>query len=119
MCNAEQLWYISTAPFLWKLSFALCAGLGEDAEYSQQFYMNIYAIISLFQVSAALVNQLDLKHLSTVAADTLHRSMLDKLLRAPMSFFHTTPIGRIINRLTRDTSDIDKNLADFVAMFLR
>lgn len=36
-----------------------------------------------------------------------------------MSFFHTTPEGRIINRLTKDTADVDKNLADFSAFFIR
>jgi hypothetical protein len=36
-----------------------------------------------------------------------------------MAFFHTTPLGRIINRLTKDTVDVDKNLADFAAFFLR
>ena len=28
-------------------------------------------------------------------------------------------MGRIINRLTKDTSDVDKNLADFASFFLR
>ena len=36
-----------------------------------------------------------------------------------MAFFHTTPLGRIINRLTKDTADVDKNLADFASFFIR
>eukprot|EP00775_Hariotina_reticulata_P014677 gene14677-14830_t len=36
-----------------------------------------------------------------------------------MSFLHTTPTGRIINRLTKDTSDIDRNLAGNVSFFFR
>ncbi len=36
-----------------------------------------------------------------------------------MSTFHTTPLGRIINRLTKDTSDIDRNLAGNVQFAFR
>jgi ABC-type multidrug transport system fused ATPase/permease subunit len=49
----------------------------------------------------------------------MHEQLLHSLLGAPMSFFHTTPTGRIINRLTKDTADIDRNLAGNLAFALR
>jgi ABC-type multidrug transport system fused ATPase/permease subunit len=36
-----------------------------------------------------------------------------------MSFFHTNPLGRIINRCTKDVSEMDKNVADNINMFAR
>ena len=35
------------------------------------------------------------------AAKTVHNMLLENLLRSPMSFFDTTPLGRIINRCAR------------------
>lgn len=49
----------------------------------------------------------------------LHSRLLTSLLSAPMSFFHSTPLGRIVNRLTKDTSDIDRNLMPMAAMAVR
>ncbi|GMP73764.1 hypothetical protein CsSME_00031414 [Camellia sinensis var. sinensis] len=45
--------------------------------------------------------------------------MLNAILRAPMVFFHTNPLGRIINRFSKDLGDIDRNVAMFVNLFLR
>ena len=39
------------------------------------------------------------------AARKLHESMLYHVLRAPMSFFETTPIGIIINRFSQDIGE--------------
>ena len=32
-----------------------------------------------------------------------------------MAFFHTTPMGRIINRMTKDTADVDKFLVSWAS----
>ncbi|KAG6416777.1 hypothetical protein SASPL_124215 [Salvia splendens] len=48
----------------------------------------------------------------------LHNAMLDSILRAPMVFFHTNPLGRIINRFAKDLGDIDRTVAPFANMFL-
>lgn len=53
------------------------------------------------------------------AGRVLHERMLASLLAAAMSFFHTTPLGRIINRLTGDTTMIDRNLAGNLAFACR
>lgn len=55
---------------------------------------------------------------SLYAARRLHEAMLHSMLRAPMVFFHTNPLGRVINRFAKDLGDIDRNVAPFVNMFL-
>ena len=51
-------------------------------------------------------------------AKRLHDAMLHSILRAPMIFFNTNPTGRIINRFAKDLGDIDRNVANFINMFL-
>ncbi|KAK3198556.1 hypothetical protein Dsin_021971 [Dipteronia sinensis] len=55
---------------------------------------------------------------SLYAAKRLHDAMLHSILRAPMVFFQTNPLGRIINRFAKDLGDIDRNVAVFMNMFL-
>ncbi|ODQ80199.1 hypothetical protein BABINDRAFT_161174 [Babjeviella inositovora NRRL Y-12698] len=47
----------------------------------------------------------------------LHNGMVDSVLRAPMSFFETTPIGRILNRFSNDIYKVDEILARVFSMF--
>lgn len=44
--------------------------------------------------------------------------MLYSILRAPMVFFHTNPIGRMINRFAKDLGDVDREVATYGNMFL-
>ncbi|KAL5097024.1 hypothetical protein RYX36_001351 [Vicia faba] len=86
--------------------------------YNPGFYNLIYAVLSFCQVLVTLTNSYWLIISSLYAARRLHEAMLHSILRAPMVFFHTNPLGRVINRFAKDLGDIDRNVAPFVSMFL-
>jgi ABC-type multidrug transport system fused ATPase/permease subunit len=44
------------------------------------------------------------------AAKSTHRELLRGVTAAPMSFFNTTPLGRILNRFSKDQTTIDETL---------
>jgi ATP-binding cassette subfamily C (CFTR/MRP) protein 1 len=44
------------------------------------------------------------------ASKYLHDKMVVSVVRSPMVFFETTPIGRIINRFSSDVNELDENL---------
>lgn len=67
----------------------------------------------------AAAAQFEMRWLSLRAATRFHNDMLHSLLFAPLAFFHTNPSGRIINRFTKDTSDIDRNLASYAASWFQ
>uniref|UniRef100_A0A4W4EQB9 ATP-binding cassette, sub-family C (CFTR/MRP), member 3 n=1 Tax=Electrophorus electricus TaxID=8005 RepID=A0A4W4EQB9_ELEEL len=52
------------------------------------------------------------------AARKLHQGLLDNKFHTPQAFFDTTPIGRIINRFSKDIYVIDEALPSTVLMFL-
>lgn len=44
------------------------------------------------------------------AASSLHIQLLQNILKCSMSFFDTTPVGRIINRFGKDVDVIDNSI---------
>lgn len=79
--------------------------------------MKAYSVC-LVQVTATLANSFWLIISSLYAAQRLHEAMLNSILRSPMVFFHTNSIGRIINRFAKDMGDIDRNVANYMNLFL-
>lgn len=57
--------------------------------------------------------------LSTLRSSAnLHFKMLVRILHAPMSFFDTTPVGRIVNRFAKDVDVTDSLLPMNVELWL-
>jgi len=53
------------------------------------------------------------------ASKLLYTNALTSLLRSPVSFFDTTPIGRIMSRMSRDVEALDNTLPNSFYQFLR
>eukprot|EP00897_Mesotaenium_endlicherianum_P008662 jgi/Mesen1/7824/ME000417S07136 len=102
---------------LW-VSYWAGASTRRGSQHSVLFYIGVHALISVVQLLFTFCNQFWLMFTSIRAGRALHEGMLKAILRAPMAFFHANPQGRLINRFTRDTSDIDKTLPNYCSLFL-
>lgn len=76
----------------------------------RQFYAIEYGIFGVGQSFFYLIGFFLLAIASLRATRLLHNKMLKRILRAPMSFFNVTPLGRIVNRFSSDVESLDKNL---------
>ncbi|CAE6465597.1 unnamed protein product [Rhizoctonia solani] len=84
--------------------------------YPQGFYMGIYAGLGAAQAISIFAMGAMFALMSFYASVSLHRSAMKRLMHAPMSFFDTTPLGRIMNRLTKDIDTIDNTLSEALRM---
>jgi len=55
---------------------------------------------------------------AVAASRVLHHHMLSAVLRAPLTFFETTPAGRILNRFSRDIETVDTILPELIESWL-
>lgn len=53
------------------------------------------------------------------ASKKLHNNLLSKVLRLPMAFFDTTPLGRILNRFSKDVDMVDMTLSGSVQLWIQ
>ncbi|CAD5125264.1 unnamed protein product [Dimorphilus gyrociliatus] len=79
----------------------------DDTKPNSNFHIAVYCLsngVSLIMIFIA--SFLFCRGLYRASKD-FHRQMLFRVLRAPISFFDSTPIGIILNRFTRDTGFMD------------
>ena len=85
--------------------------LPED-EYLEEHFFNlgIYAAIVLCLIVSSMIRTVHFFLICNKASIALHDTMFGRLLRAPCRFFDTNPVGRILNRFSKDMGSMDELL---------
>ena len=78
--------------------------------YNEQYYIAVFASVCVASVVFGSVASSSMYLSGLKASKFFHSGMLSRLVLAPMRFFDTTPIGRVINRFAGDTNIIDHKI---------
>lgn len=83
-------------------------------------FIGVYAIFGIGAGLCVLVQTVIMWIFCSIRASLkLHDGMAKSIMRAPMSYFETTPVGRILNRFSNDINKIDEWLPRTFSMFFR
>uniref|UniRef100_A0A3B3TUD5 Canalicular multispecific organic anion transporter 1-like n=1 Tax=Poecilia latipinna TaxID=48699 RepID=A0A3B3TUD5_9TELE len=70
--------------------------------------VGVFGALGLAQGILVFLGTLLLANASVNASRILHSRLLNNILRVPMLFFDTTPIGRVVNRFAKDIFTVDE-----------
>lgn len=86
--------------------------------YAAGQYIGAYAGLGLLQALLQFAFSVSLSVLGTQSSKVMLQNAMTRVLRAPMSFFDTTPLGRITNRFSKDVDIMDNILQDAMRMYM-
>lgn len=114
----------------WWFSFWMASGDGSSSnttavqgEISQNpplhFYQVIYAATVVVIVVLSIVKSIIYTYFTLKASCKFHDMLFKKIIDSPMSFFDTTPTGRLLNRFSKDQDEVETVLPLVMDSFLQ
>ncbi|XP_039870833.1 multidrug resistance-associated protein 4 isoform X2 [Simochromis diagramma] len=98
-------------------------GLNVTKELDMDFYLGIYGGLTAVTIIFGFGRNLMLFNVLVRCSQSLHNRMFSAILQTPVHFFDINPIGRVLNRFSKDIGLLDSNMpvtfADFVQIFLQ
>lgn len=70
----------------------------------------VYGLLGVGQALLVLGGWLALTNGTITSSVSLHRALLERVMRSPMAFFETTPLGRVVNRFSKDMDTVDSHI---------
>ncbi|XP_066494056.1 ATP-binding cassette sub-family C member 12-like [Tiliqua scincoides] len=118
----------------WWLSFWLEQGSGANCSLAQNtscnlgsitdnpdlhYYQLVYGMSFVAMVVLSVIKGFVFTKATLRASSNLHDTVFSKILQSPMSFFDTTPTGRVMNRFSKDMDELDVRLPFYAENFLQ
>lgn len=86
----------------------------KTAAHSTQYYLFIYFLFGFSQSTFGILKIFYTFLYGIYASRKIFQTLLHKVLRAKLRFFDTTPIGRIMNRFSKDIESTDQELTPYL-----
>ncbi|XP_043350867.1 ATP-binding cassette sub-family C member 12 isoform X4 [Dermochelys coriacea] len=128
-CSAFSNWWLSF--WLEQGSGTNCSLLSNETEYPicdmgsisdnprLHFYQLVYGMSMVTMIVLSIIKGFVFTKTTLKASSVLHDNVFYKILLSPMSFFDTTPTGRLMNRFSKDVDELDVRLPFHAENFLQ
>ncbi|KAL7559536.1 hypothetical protein ACA910_011927 [Epithemia clementina (nom. ined.)] len=90
----------------------------ENSGHDQYYFLWIYAWINVAAIVVGFGRMLLTAFIFVRATRNLFERMLTVVVHAPMSFYDTTPVGRLVNRFSQDIYTTDEQLLTTIGTYL-
>lgn len=88
-----------------------------DGQIHLNYYLGVYCIITVSNVIVGALRYGFLYWGALHANKNLYADLLHRVFRAPLRFFDTTPMGRILNRFSKDFESVDSKIPTDLMIF--
>ncbi|TFK08994.1 UDP-N-acetylhexosamine pyrophosphorylase-like protein 1 [Platysternon megacephalum] len=128
-CSTFSNWWLSF--WLEQGSGTNCSLLSNETEYPicdmgsisdnprLHFYQLVYGMSMVTMIVLSIIKGFVFTKTTLKASSMLHDDVFYKILLSPMSFFDTTPTGRLMNRFSKDMDELDVRLPFHAENFLQ
>ncbi|XP_071719708.1 ABC transporter C family member 5 [Rutidosis leptorrhynchoides] len=107
---AQTLFQVLQIASNWWMAWANPQTEGDTARVSNLMLIAVYMVLAFGSSWFIFVRAVLVATFGLAAAQKLFIKMLNNVFRAPMSFFDSTPAGRILNRVSVDQSVVDLDI---------
>jgi len=108
-CNIIFIMFLYFCSIGFKMANDWWVGAWSEDEFDleSEAYVGYYAVIGVITTIAIFIRALLFGLFTRKTSIVLQKALVRSIFRSPMSWFDTTPKGRILNRASKDQDDVD------------